>query len=254
LKFNLEEFHIWGKAELEDMLFLPKNDHLLFAYFGLSLQTRKRSISNEIRSNLSLKRKLVKEFGELRKKHSKIVLIRDYKDKTYPNIPNKKNFIKNPRWWYYHFDSHQPVNNVGFVVNEYYAYLDYNTKEWDTISDCNIRNSWSFVYGIPKDYFISEKQQRYNDYWRLKIPENNRAILSQLRVIPYERILAVDEIGDYYNKGPHLLVEPLANGDLFEPTPYYFIKTTSSYSQMLSPKPSKRISYFPKRIPKIKSD
>jgi len=33
-KNGVQEFYIWGKAEIEDQLFLPKNDYLLFAYFG----------------------------------------------------------------------------------------------------------------------------------------------------------------------------------------------------------------------------
>jgi hypothetical protein len=33
---GISEAHIWGKAELEDQLYQPKNDGLLFAYFGLA--------------------------------------------------------------------------------------------------------------------------------------------------------------------------------------------------------------------------
>lgn len=36
-ELGLEEWHLWGKAELEDRLIRPENDHLLFAYFGVSL-------------------------------------------------------------------------------------------------------------------------------------------------------------------------------------------------------------------------
>ena len=31
------EFYLWGAGELEDMLYQPKNDHILFAFFGISL-------------------------------------------------------------------------------------------------------------------------------------------------------------------------------------------------------------------------
>src|SRR5262249_7246059 len=51
------EAYLWGKGEIEDMLFQPKNDHLLFAYFGISLQTRRRTLRTEIRSKLAMKRK-----------------------------------------------------------------------------------------------------------------------------------------------------------------------------------------------------
>ncbi|MBK8160291.1 MAG: hypothetical protein IPK59_16465 [Rhodospirillaceae bacterium] len=34
---GLSEAYLWGRGEIEDMLYQPKNDHLLFAYFGVSL-------------------------------------------------------------------------------------------------------------------------------------------------------------------------------------------------------------------------
>lgn len=57
---NIKEFYLWGKAELEDKLYQPKHDHLLFAYFGISIQARKRSRQASLRANLNLKRRLVK--------------------------------------------------------------------------------------------------------------------------------------------------------------------------------------------------
>jgi hypothetical protein len=42
---------------LEDQLYQPKNDNLLFAYFGISLQIRKRTIRTALRSRLAMKKK-----------------------------------------------------------------------------------------------------------------------------------------------------------------------------------------------------
>lgn len=56
-EMNLEERHLWGKAELEDRLFRPENDHLLFAYFGFSLSIRRRSQQADLRARLTMKRK-----------------------------------------------------------------------------------------------------------------------------------------------------------------------------------------------------
>jgi hypothetical protein len=47
---GLQECHLWGKATLEDMLLQPKNDHLLFVYFGFSLAIRRRSLRTQIAS------------------------------------------------------------------------------------------------------------------------------------------------------------------------------------------------------------
>jgi len=60
------EFYLWGKAELEDMLHLPKNDRILFTFFGISLVTRRRSRSTEIRFTVNNKNKLFSAFLESR--------------------------------------------------------------------------------------------------------------------------------------------------------------------------------------------
>jgi hypothetical protein len=52
---GVREIHTWGRAELEDLLFLPENDHLLFAYFGVSLQVRRHNRTSELRSRLAKK-------------------------------------------------------------------------------------------------------------------------------------------------------------------------------------------------------
>jgi hypothetical protein len=59
-EMGFNEAHLWGKAEIEDQLFQPKNDHLLFAYFGISLQTRRRSLRTEVRAKLATKRKALR--------------------------------------------------------------------------------------------------------------------------------------------------------------------------------------------------
>jgi len=71
--------HLWTKAHLEDILFQPRNDHLLFAYFGISLQTRRRSRLQRVQAELALKRKLLRAFKveELSEITYKEVLIRN---------------------------------------------------------------------------------------------------------------------------------------------------------------------------------
>jgi hypothetical protein len=57
---GIDEALIWGKGELEDQLYQPKNDNLLFAYFGISLTIRRRSQATLIRAEIAAKRKLKK--------------------------------------------------------------------------------------------------------------------------------------------------------------------------------------------------
>jgi hypothetical protein len=59
-KCHVQEAHLWTKAQLEDMLFRPEWDNLLFAYFGISLGTRRRARLQEVRSRIALKRKLLR--------------------------------------------------------------------------------------------------------------------------------------------------------------------------------------------------
>jgi hypothetical protein len=80
----VQEFYIWGRGELEDMLVLPKNDHLLFAYFGISIQVRRVALRSRLRTRLALKRRLTKELGGISGETSKAILIRDPSDESYP--------------------------------------------------------------------------------------------------------------------------------------------------------------------------
>jgi hypothetical protein len=81
---GVRQTDLWGKAELEDMLFLPKNDHLLFAYFNISLQVRRRSLQSKLRARLAIKHKLIGALGDIDSHIPKAVLLRDPRDEYYP--------------------------------------------------------------------------------------------------------------------------------------------------------------------------
>ena len=68
------EFYLWGKAELEDMLHFPKNDRILFTFFGVSLVSKRRSRSTEIRFYVNNKNKLYRILGEQVGSHHSILL------------------------------------------------------------------------------------------------------------------------------------------------------------------------------------
>ena len=93
VKHGVQEFYVWGKGEVEDRLFLPKYDYLLFAYFGLSLRVRRRSLKTQLRSRLALKRKLVNELcsGDIRHPAGfKCVLIRNPNNEEYPFVRSRR--------------------------------------------------------------------------------------------------------------------------------------------------------------------
>jgi hypothetical protein len=91
------EFYLWGKAELEDMLHMPKNDRLLFTYFGISLVTRRRSRATEIRSIIANKNKLYSAVSEnINQNFNTQILVRDIKDTKYPYPEEYPDFKTNP--------------------------------------------------------------------------------------------------------------------------------------------------------------
>lgn len=191
---GLAEGHLWGAAEVEDELFQPKNDHLLFAYFGVSLQTRRRSLKTEVRARLSTKRKCKKHLQQ------GSILVRDGTDDTYPWPDGKREY----RWQVYEL-SDCLHDGVHVVRHRHFAFLDMATGEWD--------------YAEAMD---DGRQPRHNDPWidetergtpeartaaRVAwdaLPEANKAWLECHLVLPYEHILDIDEGGDEHFDRPHV--------------------------------------------------
>jgi hypothetical protein len=253
IKHGLGEYYIWGKGEVEDQLFLPKNDNLLFAYFGISLQVRRRSIRTDLRMKLSLKRKLTKELGEITSpRQFERVLIRDPRDEHYPYIQSVDKFIASPRWRYWEFYAHEPPDHLAFVYKKHFAYVNWETKEYDVLDDYDAGvPSYPEISGLDRDWNDPNKvSHRYHTYWYDKIPDVNRAWAIEARIISYDRILTYDEIGDSYNEGPHLLVEYGPDGGPFEPSRglCLLVSTGSYMGNAILQKEGNRISFFPSEI------
>jgi hypothetical protein len=252
-KRGIQEGHVWGKADLEDVLFLPKYDHLLFAYFNISLQVRRRSLQTELRSRLAMKRKLVSVLGGVEDAPDKPVLLRDPRDDRYPRGDRKGAMTGRPRWKYFTFVGHQPPDHLCFVTKKCFAYVDDEGTHWDALLDHNderpLRMSRRDEMPSAEE---DEKRSRYWTYWLEKIPEKNRAWFTVYRCVHYDRILAVDEHGDVENEGPHVLVEfdpkhgPFEGWDsaVVEWGPLHFTKR-------LRAEGSTRMKFFPESIPQV---
>lgn len=204
LKRGVRESHLWGKAELEDMLLLPKYDHLLFAYFNISIQIRRRSLHAELRSRIALKRQLVHVLGDVDAiPAAKSVLLRDPREERYPRADRIPDFKEHPRWWYFEFRGHLWPDHLAFVRHRYFAYLDDEGQGWDAYFDHDNQNN-------ARVAFLTETEERGQskiyEAWS-SLPQRNQAWLEVLRLVPYERILGIDPFGDNFNDGPHLFVE-----------------------------------------------
>ena len=201
--YGCEEAHLWGAAELEDMLYLPKNDHLLFAYFGLSIQVRRQSRRTELNNRIVLKRKL-KELIPLRQTSYREVLLRDPEASEYPFITDLAEFRKRPQWQYFRPNGHYPPDHLQFLAYQAPGWIDWSTGEWDISSARPLMPVNDQLYGLPRDMWDIEKAE-LNSLVEA-VPEERRVNISVYTCVSYDRILAVDEIGDAYNAGPHLLV------------------------------------------------
>ena len=196
--FGVEEWHLWGKAELEDLLFQPKNDHLLFAYFGISLTFRRRSKKTAIGQLLATKRKAHRSLDGKRNSH---ILLRDANDLNYPSPPESHQV--RPRWITAEYRETDPRGLI-FLVNRYFAYLSREPTEWDAALSYDDASNRDDPWADRDDRF--QARGEIFRFWN-SLPEENRGWYEVLALVPYENIIAIDELGDSYHREPHIYVE-----------------------------------------------
>ncbi len=243
-KKGVMEFYLWGNAELEDMLHLPKNDRILFTFFGISLVSKRRSRATEIRQVVNNKNKLYRIFGDSRDFY-KSVLFRDSKDSKYPYKAEYKDFEKRPRWREYKVVDYHPI---GLIVGacKYFAYIDAEKKEYDYTEAINL------IYRESDSQEKKDKQQKDRDkienYWEY-LPRRNQATFFRNGLIRYEDMLVIDDKGDSWHEFPHIFIDfDFRTGPITGFNEYLEI---GNNSQLL--KDYKRVKKFPKSFlsPKI---
>lgn len=240
---GLSEAHMWGKAELEDQLFQPKNDNLLFAYFGISLQVRKRSVCSSLRSRLATKKRVEAVFG---KTHHSVVLLRDPSNDRYPWAgANEKN--GRGRWKVVPFGRLHPL---GILVQSkrYFAWLSDDRSQWDILDqiDISVPSTHEDPWAEEQTNELRDLHRRAWSFWN-DLPDKNRANYYEERLIRFEDILAIDEAGDDCAKCPHVYID----FDLRTDT-YVRLDPLSQWSGGLNGAPNgeNRATFFPKDLPK----
>lgn len=248
---GLNECYLWGKAALEDMLFQPKNDHLLFAYFGFSLSMRRRSQKTQLRSNSTTKRKLKKiiDSGAMRE-----VIIRDAADNQYPFLtdvdlslppPERKN-----HWRVYKIDG-LSFRGLGLVCRRYFAFKSGENEDWDVANTLNDAvnddhiDKWN---GLDFSERWPERQKIF-EIWDAFQP-HEKAWIEVVGYIRYEDILEVDEVGDELTSFPHVFV----NWKLDSDVPFYAwspkLETIDAFRGVFYPRFEDRIQRFPEEMRK----
>ncbi|MEP7240574.1 MAG: hypothetical protein ABI697_06790 [Devosia sp.] len=198
-KAGISECYLWGRGELEDMLFQPKNDNLLFAYFGISLQIRKRSRQAALRSRTTIKRKLRALVGK------SSALLRDAEDTDYPWKPNG---AKNDFGWWVFTSPERTFRGLEVRVKEHFAFIDEDRVHWDY---ANADSMGPGPHSDPwrgKQKSVPNRQALY-DFWQA-LPDGQRAKLVVIGIVELERILEVDDQGDDFVSGeldrPHVFL------------------------------------------------
>jgi hypothetical protein len=240
---GLAEFFLWGKAELEDALFQPKNDGLLFAYFGLSLTIRRRWEQARLRTQTTIKRKLTRALSDKFE-----VLLRDVADEDYPyrRAAQRDDF----GWWVFR----QPkltFRGLECNVRRYFAYIDDDRKHWDyanVINDAQLRTDADPWRGINSR---EDNRQELWAFWS-ELPRGNQAWLDVWAVLPFDRILEVDELGDDITEHPHIYIMPYAG--ISRPFEYDYpeLRFADGWSGggSIEPTRNNRVAKFPARFRK----
>lgn len=205
---GVKEFYLWGNADLEDMLYQPKNDHLLYAYFSISLQIQRRSQKSKLRGILSTKRKAIKHLGPINFDSQKEILLRDVDDDQYPYSGAISDFKERPAWKKYYFVGHEH-DGIQILIRRFFAYRDVDyepdgvpkLKAWDFTDKTNLK---------PDDHWNDDAEQKDNhyrvyDFWD-KLDERKRSYFELVGLIKYENIVEIDPEGDIHAQCPHVYV------------------------------------------------
>lgn len=195
------EFELWTRSKLEDLLHQPKNDRILFTFFGISLVTRRRSRATEIRTLVNNKNKLLRVLGE--HPAGTDVLLRDAKDTEYPWKSRVADFDVHPRWKALPAAEYHPKGLL-VELGEYLAHVDLQRKEFDYYEALNL----IMPQTMPDDdrRTLSEQREPIEDFWRLR-PRANQAKFKRIGLVPFDRILVIDDKGDVMYHCPHIYVD-----------------------------------------------
>lgn len=133
---GIEEFYIWAKSELEDLLFQPSNDRLLFAYFGIALQPRRRSLSTTLRADIVKKKQLRTLIGDDDDRDGKLMLLCDPTDERYPHRPKPDDAPA--RWLLCRALNLKHPGHLMVLHHEHLAATSLDGTQWDAIFDYDV--------------------------------------------------------------------------------------------------------------------
>lgn len=248
---GVQEFDLWTKARLEDMLFQPRYDHLLFAYFNLSLSIRRREATISLQKKLAIKNKIRRtllnkdqHIDGIRSEINKTVLIRNITDEEYPFESAVHNFasLKFPPW-YPLYAYRVGVRGLVVALGDYVGWVEPD-KTWDILdSGPNTLINELTEYRLADSSFIDPE---ILDQAGKLVPSDKFATIRIIRSIPWHNIIDVDPDGDSYCNIPHLYCNfDTIQGPYSEKIYYLCTKHKSYEIEGEELDPQKRVKLFP---------
>ncbi|VXD04312.1 conserved hypothetical protein [Sphingomonas sp. T1] len=196
---GVQEIHIWGKAEIEDQLYQPKNDNLLFAYFGISLQMRKQSLTTQLRRTTTLKRKIQRHLAD-EGWPGKPFILRDPSDARYPD-PGGKPLADSDCLWRSWFAKGVGIHGLRVLLRCHHGYVNHQTGAWDMASALDRAIPYETEQLWPPRQRDAEASADVITRWT-QLPRANQGFLMFVGWLPYEEILEIDEVGDDVSELP----------------------------------------------------
>ncbi len=200
---GLSEWVLWGKADIEDLLYQPKYDHLLFAYFGVSLQIRKRSVGAEVRRQIAIKRKL-KRILEA-KGRNRPVLLRDPTDIRYPGVDESAPPEKRDHRWLVRTENGRGHQGLKIIVATYFAWVSDDGGQWDMANMYNDGLLHEFDDPWGGQSRSDALREEILSFWQA-LPDRNRRKVVFFAFLPFDKIIDVDDIGDDVTSHVHIYV------------------------------------------------
>lgn len=198
------EFYLLGNAALETELHQPKNDRILFTFFGISNVRRKQSRATEIRTVVNVKNRVSQALGE--SPTHKWILARDSKDDRYPYKSKYSDFADRPRWQDYEVMELHPLGIIVAVVF-CYGFVDEDKRTFDIAGpSLTGKNPSSHFRDSNEDKTAREEIRLVRDFWE-RLPRANQAMFRKNGIIRFKDILLVDDKGDSWHSEPHIFVD-----------------------------------------------
>lgn len=230
---GLQEFDIWTRSRLEDFLFQPRFDHLLFAYFNISLRSRRISRLIDIRHRLTIKRKLLRVFEQyhglevnIRTPLFQPVLVRDLEDDRYPDEESISSSLLNSVRPWQTVQAHRLYSRGLIVLSGFYPGWVKSSGEWDIADTSPNLLRGRLEMHLPWNHqnrdHVAEQQATAQK--RSLVPENEYKEIQVARLLPYDSIQEVDIHGDPLNNIPHLYCSFHPTHGPYEESPLYFYR------------------------------